>query len=102
MAETDRLRVLGTVRRIDALIVATLDAEEAKVVAAALAAEENEVIIGGGLSLDAARAVATWAQVRRGLIDSHPGLMSVQGVAEVGATMTDDELAAAIYEELTG
>lgn len=99
MAESDRLSVLKAVRGIDVLVTAAIEK--------AMVGLDDKPLGGGrtllgGLDHDLAKAAATWVQVRRGLIDSHPGLMSVQGVTETPDTMTDDELAAAIYEELAG
>jgi len=99
MAESDRLTVLEAVRGIDSLIIAAIN--KATEGLADQDMGRGRTLLGG-LDQDLAKAAATWVQVRRGLIDSHPGLMSVQGVTETPDTMTDDELAAAIYEELTG
>jgi len=98
MAETDRLSVLKAVRSIDGLI----DAAITKASEGLIDQQQGARTLRGGLDLELARAAATWVQVRRALIDSHPGLMSVQGIHAAPADVTPEELAAMIVEELAG
>lgn len=99
LADADRERIAALVRRIDGLIDIAVGAAEKRTQALATMNVEGEI---DALSIDDARAAKTWVDVRRGLLESHPGLLRLTGSSVDTQPKVDrEELADAIEALLT-